>query len=334
MRPLLNTVWAAGISLVLFSCGNGNTKLENNTSQTATPSVVTPDFIADSAYASIQKQLSFGARVPGTPAQKQCADWMASQLSVVCDSVYRQDVTVKGGDGKMLPCYNVIGAINPQASRRILLVTHWDSRPWADQDVTDKDKPVMAADDGASGVGVLIELARAIKTKGLSKDLGIDIFFTDVEDYGKDVWGENSYCLGTQYWALHPHVPNYKADFGILLDMVGAKGAQFPMEGISAKYAGAIQQQIWQAAASAGYSSYFRFTEGPMITDDHLPLNQMTGIKTVDIIHLTDNQQKPFAPHWHTHADDIQIIDKATLKAVGQTILYVIYQEAATPTAS
>ncbi|MBA3829554.1 MAG: M28 family peptidase [Taibaiella sp.] len=287
---------------------------------------IMPTFDATVAYNYIAKQVSFGPRVPGSKAQQLCAAWMDSMLTKVCDTVYKQSVTVKGGDGKTLPCINLIGVINPKATKRILLLTHWDSRPWADMDAQNKDKPVLAADDGGSGVGVLIQLAEQIKTTPLPADLGVDILLTDVEDYGKNEWGEDSYCLGTQYWAHHPHVPGYKAAFGILLDMVGGRYAQFPIEGFSTQYARNVQLQVWNAADKAGYSSYFPYVNGPDITDDHVPVNRITGIPTIDIINLSVTSQNVFAPHWHTLQDNMNIIDKNTLKAVGQTLLQVIYE--------
>jgi glutaminyl-peptide cyclotransferase len=288
-----------------------------------------PAFDADSAYDYVARQVAMGPRTPGSNAQKECAAWMQAMLKNVCDTVYRQEAIVKGGDGKSLPCINLIGVINPGAAKRILLLTHWDSRPWADQDTKDMDKPVLAADDGGSGVGVLLEVAHQLKAGHFPKNLGIDILFTDVEDYGRSAWGEDSYCLGTQYWAHHPHVAGYRADYGILLDMVGAHGAQFPMEGSSMKFAGDIQQKVWKAAATAGYTSYFPYAPGADITDDHVPVNQIAGIRTIDIIDLTPDPNEPFPAHWHTHADAMPIIDKATLKAVGQTLLQVIYEEQA-----
>lgn len=290
-----------------------------------------PVFNEDSAYAYVASQVTFGPRVPGSAAQGACAKWMESKLKLFCDIVYKQEVHVTGGDGKSLPCINLIGVINPAATKRILFLTHWDSRPWADQDTKDKDKPVLAADDGGSGVGVLLEMASVLKMQGLPSSLGIDILLTDVEDYGKSEWGDDSYCLGTQFWAHHPHIPGYKADFGVLLDMVGARGAQFPMEGISTRYAGDVQQKVWQAANNAGYSSYFPYVASAEITDDHVPVNKITGIKTIDIINLTQNPEQPFAAHWHTHADVMNIIDKNTLKAVGQTILQTIYEQVPAP---
>ena len=318
------------VAAMFASCNNGGDTKTTATDTTATvkpPVVKTPSFDADSAYYAIDKQVAFGPRTPGSPAQTLCATWMAAQLRRVCDTVYRQDTHVTGGDHKTLPCINLVGVINPKATKRILFLTHWDSRPWADQDAKDKTTPVLAADDGGSGVGVLIEVARQLKLAHFPPSVGIDILFTDVEDYGKSEWGEDSYCLGTQYWAHHPHVAGYKADFGILLDMVGAHNAQFPMEGLSTQFAGDVQQSIWDAAGRAGYGSFFPYTPAAAITDDHVPVNRITGIKTVDIINLTSDPQNPFAAHWHTHMDNMGIIDKATLKAVGQTLLQVIYEQ-------
>jgi len=321
------------ICLFIAACGSGNNnenqqKKETVTNDTATEKGPVVPAFADSAYIYVSKQVVLGPRTPGSDAQKKCAAWMGVMLKKVCDTVYKQDVHVTGGDGKSLPCINLIGVINPKATRRILFLTHWDSRPWADQDTKDKDKPIIAADDGASGVAVLLEVANELKAHGLSSSIGVDILFTDVEDYGRSEWGEDSYCLGTQYWAKHPHVPGYKANFGILLDMVGAHGAQFPMEASSTIFAGDVQQMVWRAAGNAGYSSYFPYAPGAEITDDHVPVNKITGIPTIDVINLTPDPERPFAPHWHTHADAIDIIDKSTLKAVGQTMLQVIYENA------
>ncbi len=321
------------IASTLWSCnGHEESQKEPVTDTVKHELVKAPVFDADTAYDYVAKQVAMGPRIPGSAAQKQCADWMEGKLKKVCDTVYKQDVHVTGGDGKSLPCINLIGVINPKATKRILFLTHWDSRPWADQDTKDKDKPILAADDAGSGVAVLLEMASQLKAHGLAANEGVDILLEDVEDYGRSQWGEDSYCLGTQYWARHPHVLGYKADFGILLDMVGARGAQFPMEGISTQYAGDVQQKVWQAAGDAGYSSYFPYVAAVDITDDHVAVNRIANIKTVDIINLTPDQEHPFAAHWHTHADNMSIIDKGTLKAVGQTLLQVIYEQAAAGT--
>jgi len=321
---------ALGMLVLTTACNNKPSSNEqtSNTTQQETKKISVPDFNADTAYKYVEQQVSYGPRVPGTKAQQECAAWMETELKKACDTVYKQTTQVKAGDGKMLPCINLIGSIHPKAAKRILLLTHWDSRPWADMDTKDKDKPILAADDAGSGVGVLIELADAIKANKLSDSLGVDILLTDVEDYGRDNWGEASYCLGTQYWANNPHVPGYKAMFGILLDMVGARNAQFPIEGFSTQYAANVQQQVWQAASTAGYSSYFPYTQGATIIDDHVFVNRIAHIPTVDIINLSTSTQSAFAPHWHTHQDNMDIIDKNTLKAVGQTLLQVIYENA------
>ena len=321
----------ATLSLLLSACSNPTTTAPTQQAPSAAQPVAikTPVFDADTAYSFVDHQVAMGPRTPGSAAQAKCAEWMQTELKQFCDTVYKQSTSVKGGDGKMLPCINLIGVVHPNAAKRILLLTHWDSRPWADMDTKQKDQPILAADDAGSGVAVLLELLRCAKNQAtpIPANVGIDILFTDVEDYCRSEWGETSYCLGTQYWATHPHIAGYKADFGILLDMVGAKGARFPMEGMSAQFADAVQQKVWSAAGRAGFSSYFIFAPGGSITDDHVPVNKITGIKTIDIINLTPNPENPFAPHWHTHADNMDVIDKNTLKAVGQSLLQVIYEE-------
>ncbi len=318
------------LSIVGVSCKNQDEDADETSEQHTTGTEINkPDFQPDSAYSFIEQQVNFGPRVPGTKEHRECAAWLQQKLTAFCDTVYVQSVQVKTGDGKMLPCINLVGAINPGARKRILLLAHWDTRPWADMSATDKDKPILGADDGASGVGVLLEVARQIRSQPLPPDLGVDILFTDVEDYGKTEWGDRSYALGTQYWARNPHVQGYKAEFGILLDMVGGRNARFPLEGVSAKYAHEVQQNVWQAAHRAGFSSHFPFTPANDITDDHLFVNIITKIPTIDIININMNSSSSiFAEHWHTHDDNMSVIDKNTLEAVGETLLQVIYETA------
>lgn len=284
-----------------------------------------PEFDATATYQLIQDQVNFGPRVPGTEAQKKCADWLEQQLKPYCDTVYRQNVSVTAGNGKQLPCMNLIGVIHPEAKNRVLLLAHWDSRPWADQDKTEKDQPILGADDGGSGTAVLMSISKVLHSHPLSQDWGVDILLTDVEDYGKTEWGDNSYALGTQYWAKHPHVPGYRAQAGILLDMVGAKNARFPLEGYSAQHATNVQNDVWQAASKAGFSSYFVYENGGQITDDHVPVNEILKIPTIDIINLPSGSTTGFGSYWHTHQDNMDNIDTNTLKAVGQTLLQYLY---------
>ena len=331
MKIILLVTLATGLMLG-YGCNSGTKDIQDsNTTSTENKeaAIKVPDFNADLAYTHIEQQVAFGPRTPGSEAQLKCAAWMESQLKPLCDTVYRQQTQLLAGDKKTkLRCINLIGVINPKAKRRILFLAHWDSRPWADQDPNGKDKAVDAADDGASGVAVLIELAHALKTTPLNNpDIGVDILLTDVEDYGKNEWGDDSYALGTQYWARNPHVPGYTAQAGILLDMVGGKNARFPIEANSRQYAANVQNEVWAAANKAGYSSFFVYDQGGAITDDHMPVNEILKIPTIDIIDLPAGSPTAFPAHWHTLNDNMNIIDKNTLKAVGQTLLQYLYSQ-------
>lgn len=323
MKKILLVVYSA----LLFASCSEETNTEDTSSKTTEPTpvaITAPVFDAEQAYQHIAKQVSFGPRVPGTKAQQQCADYLIDELKKITDTVYVQKTTVtQPVSNKSYPCINIVGSINPAATNRVLILAHWDSRAWADEDVVNKNQPIDAADDGASGIGVMLELAKQMKAAP-PKDLGVDFLMVDVEDMGKTEWTDASYCLGTQHWARNPHVPGYRAQYGICLDMVGAKGANFPLEAYSKQHAGDIQQRIWQTASTLGYSSYFPYRDAGLITDDHVPVNEIIKIPCVDIIHL--KHPYGFGDHWHTHNDNLQIIDKAVLKAVGQTVMQVVYE--------
>lgn len=287
-----------------------------------------PAFVADSAYAYVKKQVDFGARVPNTKAHKACARYLAEELKRFGAKVVEQTTVLKGYDGKELNCVNIIGAFNPDAQTRVLLLSHWDSRPWADNDPDPKnhDKPVMAANDGASGVGVLLEMARQLGKQ--KPGIGVDILFVDAEDYGESGGNnEDSWCLGTQYWAKTPHEPGYTARYGILLDMVGAPEAVFYREQVSEYYATGVVDKVWQQAQSLGFGQYFRNEKGGTITDDHVYINKLAKIPCVDIIHFDPNSPSGFGTYWHTIHDTMDKVDKNTLHAVGTTLMHVIYNE-------
>lgn len=330
-QPLVNMYKilsiAAGFALFMLACkqpAKTNQQEDANNAQQATVSnIKVPAFNVDSAYMYTEKQVSFGPRIPNTPAQKKCADWLIEQLKPLADTVYIQRTTVIGPKKVSLPCINIIASFNPSASQRILLLSHWDTRPHADQDAFDKTKQLDGADDGASGVGVLLETARQLHAQKPQE--GIDILLTDVEDYGVSE-EENSFCLGTQYWARNPHVRGYKANYGILLDMVGGRASQFYMEAGSQQYAYGPMKMFWDVANRLGYSDYFRYENiGAGITDDHVYVNTIANIPTFDIIALQPNGN--FVPHWHTTNDNMTVIDKRTLQVVGQTILEVLYKQ-------
>ncbi|MFY0253135.1 M28 family peptidase [Chitinophaga sp. 30R24] len=326
MRKAIITLTA--LALIAGACQQ-NTKTTDNSSDSTGESKVAkievpvPAFSTDSAYAYTAKQVSFGPRIPNTPAQEKCADWLISSLRKWADTVYVQRTTVTGPKGEKLPCINIIASFNPAAKQRVLLLAHWDTRPWADEDAFNKNAKLDGADDGASGVAVLMETARQFHQQ--KPEAGVDILLVDVEDYGSKT-DESSFCLGTQYWAKHPHVPGYKANYGILLDMVGGRGSQFYMEGFSKQYAATQMKMFWDVANQLGYSDFFRYeNNGAYITDDHIPVNTIANIPTFDIIALQPNND--FAPHWHTTNDNMDVIDQKTLQAVGQTLLKVIYTQ-------
>lgn len=312
---------------LLAGCTSCNHQQNNDQSQTtipSKPSIPAPSFNPDSAYLYVKIQVDFGPRVPNSVAHTKCGDYLAVQLRQWCDTVIEQRTSIKAHDGKMLDNRNLIGSFNPQLNNRILLCSHWDTRPWADQDTVDKDKPFDSANDGPSGVGVLLEVARQLYIA--HPHIGVDIIFFDMEDYGKTS-DENTYALGTQYWAKNPHVPGYAAQYGILLDMVGAEKATFTKEGSSMQYAGDVVDKVWRIAAAKGFSDYFIFQETKGIIDDHTYVNTMANIKCIDIIHYDYNTPSNFWKYWHTHGDTMDKINRNTLKAVGQTLLEVLYAE-------
>lgn len=312
------------IGVVFVSCGGSEQKpAQEVQAEKPKPYVRTsPEFNADSAFYFVDKQVEFGPRVTNTEAHKKCGDWMVSELKKYSDQVVEQKARVKKFDGQQLDIRNIIGVINPKATRRVLLCAHWDSRPYADEDQIDRDRPILGANDGASGVGVLMQVAAVLKSKPV--DVGVDIVFFDAEDLGKSQF-EDSYCLGSQYWSKNLHVPGYKAEFGILLDMVGASGATFAWEEQSVMYAQDVLRLVWDKAHKMGYGNYFIYLQKGGITDDHVYVNEHAKIPTIDIIHYDQRTRSGFPEHWHTHRDNINAIDRQTLKAVGQTLLEVLY---------
>ena len=319
---------------------NADSKVQNieETEEVAKVNPVGPSFNADSAYAFTKAQCDFGPRDMNSRGHDLCGEWIVSKFKEYGCKVTTQTATLAGYDGTKLRSRNIMASINPEATTRILLCAHWDSRPWADNDPDSANwrKPILAANDAASGVAVMLELARIIgkskDEKAFNKQLGIDFVCFDAEDWGTPQWADvadnaDSWALGAQYWSKN--LPQgYEARYGILLDMVGGVGAKFYREGMSMQYAPEIVKKVWRAAREVGFGSYFPKEDGGVITDDHVPVNQFAKIPTIDIIpYYTDCQQSSFGPTWHTLADNMENIDKNTLKAVGQTLVQVIYKE-------
>ena len=325
----LNLICLLILFVFFFSCKTEK-KEEESTETTPQPTVIVPDFNADSAYSFVVKQVEFGPRVPNTPAHVACGDYLIQKLKDYGSDVIVQPASVRAFDGTILKIRNFIGSYNPEMDYRILLCAHWDTRPFADQDTAQQNKPIVGANDGASGVAVLLEIARQLAAS--KPNVGVDIIFFDGEDYGqpensKLPYVENSYCLGSQHWARTPHVPGYRANFGILLDMVGAKHATFTMEQTSVQYAPYVVEKVWKTAARIGYGDYFLFQQTAPIVDDHYYINTIARIPTIDIIHYDPATKSKFFRHWHTHGDDLSVIDPNTLKAIGQTLLEVMFKE-------
>ncbi|MFZ9970808.1 MAG: M28 family peptidase [Bacteroidia bacterium] len=317
--------WAfAVLSLVVVfasACQSPSTENAAGSETVQAPTFVeVPGFSGDSAKEYVADQLAFGPRVPGTPAQLRCAEYLQNKLLIWADTVLRQSGKVTAFNGTELPCYNIIGSFNWNASHRIVLASHWDSRPFADQDPDNPTGAILGANDGASGVGVLLEIARNLSQQ--CPDWGIDIVFFDAEDYGMSQV-ENSFCLGSQLWAAHPHRENYRADFGVLLDMVGGKDAQFFWEDHSFSWGRQTLDHTWRLASRLGYSKHFIAQRVPPIIDDHYYVYQGTGIPMIDIIQY--NSQTGFAPYWHTHDDNLDAVHAETLEAVGSTLLHLLH---------
>ena len=319
---------AFALTILLGGCKN-SVKPQEQADTTMSVTDI-PDFDADSAYEYVATQVAFGYRIPGSDAHKRTADWLVAQLQKYGAEVVTQQTVVTAFDGTRLPICNIIGQYAPEKKNRILLLAHWDSRPYADYDPDPsfRRRPIDGANDGASGVGVLLETARIMSER--QPEIGVDILLVDAEDYGAPEWAANddgnTWALGSQYWATHPHKPGYRARYGILLDMVGSRDAVFYREQISQYYAPGVLDKVWNCAERLGYGHLFVKNSGGAITDDHLYINQ-AGIPTIDIIHYDPDSPTGFPKQWHTRDDNMQHIDRNTLKAVGQTLLTVIYEE-------
>lgn len=315
------------LTLMVTACGNRNNATNTGSDSAAAvgaPAASVQQFSADSAYAYVKQQCDMGPRVPGTAAHEQCAQWLVQRLQQWCDTVLVQRAPVTAFDGTRLNIKNIIGRINPDKSDRLLLLAHWDCRPWADNDPdpAKRRQPVMGANDAASGVSVLLELARIMAQQ--RPGIGVDLLLVDAEDWGNE-GDEDSWALGTQYWANHPHDSEHRPSFAILLDMVGAKGARFKKEYFSMQYAQGVVAMVWDTARKAGYGSYFPDQMGGAITDDHVMVNRLAGIPCIDIIDMHLENDSGFFDAWHTTGDTIDQIDPASLKAVGQTLAHLIY---------
>ena len=324
--------WAFLLIWAVYGCsdsGSKNSKVETPTKQL----VKAPTFNADSAYHFVQTQVDFGPRIPNSEAHGKAAEYFVNEFKSFGAEVVVQEFDDQTYDGTRVSLKNIIASFNPEKKKRILLAAHWDTRPFSDKDPEKPNSKFDGADDGASGVGVLLEVARVI---GLNKTLniGVDIILFDGEDWGehrnlssvtptggKDSW----WCLGSQHWSKNKHVQNYSAFFGVLLDMVGSENATFYQDAISKNNAQRVLDKVWGIAGQLGHGRFFVNKPGIELTDDHLYINRDARIPMIDIIDLRNGND--FAPEHHKQIDNMSAINKNTLKAVGEVLLSVLYNE-------
>lgn len=281
-------------------------------------------FNQDSAYVFIENQVRFGKRYMNTIAHKKCKDWLVKKLRSYNFEIIAQEFTAKSYLNEELKGTNIIGRYNPKIKERLLLCAHYDTRHIADKDTLDMDLPIDGADDGGSGVAVILEIARQIKENPIP--MGLDIIFFDAEDYGSEEKGDDyTWGLGSQYWSKNLHETPYHVKYGILLDMVGSKDATFPKEGYSMKTAKREVEKIWKIANLMGRGKHFINREAGFYTDDHRFIIENAKIPMLDIINIKEDGR--FGHYHHTHSDNLNNIDKETLKAVGQVVLATIYKE-------
>lgn len=314
----------------MAACGKAQTASQaENPPEPAVDAV----FDADSAYAYVAAQTAFGPRVTNSDAHSRCGEWLAGKLrSLGASNVTVDSCTLTAYDGTLLNARNITAQVNPSAGKRILLMSHWDSRPWADQakDAAQRHTPIDGANDGASGVGVILELVRVLAAD--NPKVGVDVLLVDAEDYGRHAderarpTDEETWALGSKYWAQNPTLDLSKVRYGVLLDMVGGKDAVFPREYFSEYAAKNISDKVWKTAEKAGFAERFPDRVGAPVIDDHINLIQ-AGIPTIDIIENEHPATGSFNPTWHTPDDNIGNIDRETLRVVGQTLLRLIYSE-------
>ena len=323
-----------GATMMLAACG-GHTTRQTSVADTIALAPC-PQFDTDTAMFFIKEQCRFGPRVTGTKESQRCGDYIAARFRQYGAEVIEDTIEVTLYDNSRLPARNITARLNTSNPDRLLLCAHWDSRPWADQDPDEwkQKRPVMAANDGASGVAVLLELCRLLAKQPIP--VGIDFVCFDAEDIGAPEWetlsddSEDSWCLGSKAWAQKARSEGYQARYGILLDMVGGQGSTFSREMTSRRFAEPVVEMVWKLGRQLGYGHYFPLRDGGYLMDDHVYVNQVAHIPCIDIVPYFDDGPSSFGPTWHTTHDTPENIDPNVLGAVGQTLTQLLYNEAAT----
>jgi hypothetical protein len=279
-----------------------------------------PIFSGEEAFAYLTAQTDFGPRNPNSAGHVNCLNYLLGELQRFADAVNRQDFTHTGPRGETIRLTNIIASFNLDATNRVMLAAHWDTRPWADHDSepSKRDKPIIGANDGASGVAVLLELAKLLRQN--PPPIGVDMLLFDGED-----GGENNdltrFALGSKYFAAHKS-PTFNPRYGILIDMIGDAQLEIKKEQNSLRYARDVVEYVWSAAQRLGLREFVSET-GPNVYDDHIPLNE-AGIKTIDLIDFDypDRSNR----YWHTSEDTPDKCSPASLQTIGSLLVHLIYQ--------
>lgn len=274
------------------------------------------EFNGQTAFGYLQQQLAFGPRVPNTPGHQRAGDWIETQMRQRADTVIVQAFTERTSKGVTLRLRNFFARFRPQAAERVLFVAHWDTRPKADKspNLGQQQLPVPGANDGASGVALLLGVADVLKAR--APEIGVDLLFVDGEDWG-DFSDSTETLLGSRYFAAHLPL-GYTTLFAVVFDMVGDKDLQFLQEGHSVARAPEVVQRVWDTAARLGYGRVFVPRVGEAFTDDHVPLLD-AGIRAIDVIDFT-------FPYHHTTEDTIDKVSAASLQIVGNVALALVRQ--------
>ncbi len=301
------------IPLTVAACGGGDSG-----GSTVTVRVERPAFDGDRAFRDLERQVAFGPRVPGSTGHTQQLEWLETELRALADTVFLDRFKHVTGEGHELELANVIARFGPADGSRVLLLTHWDTRPKADQSLeqSDRDRPVPGANDGASGTAILLELARMFNEQ--APDGGVELLFSDGEDYGPST---DDMFLGARQYVAGIGSENPPA-FGILLDMVGDADPSFPVEAYSMEGAGQVVQRVWGIAADLGYRRFFPMDRTVRVVDDHVQFNQ-AGIPVADVI---DFDYGPGNGFWHTPRDVVENTSAQTLLMVGDVVAEVVYR--------
>jgi hypothetical protein len=271
------------------------------------------EFDGETALGYVEAQLQFGPRVPNTEGHRRAGDWILEQLRARADTVVVQEFTHVTVEGDTLHLRNFIGSFRPELKDRILYVAHWDTRPTADNDHPDRrNRPIPGANDGASGVALLLGVADALKRKPPA--VGVDLLFVDGEDYG-DFSLDKDVLIGSRYYASRI-TPDRLPLFAVVWDMVGDRDLAILQEGHSVRRAPEVVERVWSKARELGYERFFRPTVGGAITDDHLPLLE-AGIRAIDVIDIDYE-------YWHTTEDTIDKVSARSLKIVGDVAVALL----------